>query len=218
MKAVFIGSISTLADTSELQRSAFNKAFAEAGLDWHWSEEAYRDLLTQSGGQARIAAYAHERDTQLDAQALHARKSEIFQQELRAGSVPMRDHTQALLEYVRTHGLRAAFVSGTERQSLEALLEGFGGASALGFDLVTARGDAPGKPDAGLYAFALDRMGMAAEEVLAVEDNLPGVQAAQAAGITALAYPNVNTAHHDFGDVPDVSRWSEYLSLGRDAA
>tara|TARA_B110000503_G_scaffold47893_1_gene77939 strand:+ start:1294 stop:1407 length:114 start_codon:yes stop_codon:yes gene_type:complete len=34
VKAVFFGSIGTLVETSDLQRRAFNQAFAEAGLDW----------------------------------------------------------------------------------------------------------------------------------------------------------------------------------------
>jgi hypothetical protein len=34
MSAILFGSISTLADTSELQRRAFNEAFSAHGLDW----------------------------------------------------------------------------------------------------------------------------------------------------------------------------------------
>ena len=37
MSAILFGSISTLADTSELQRRAFNEAFEAHGLDWNWS-------------------------------------------------------------------------------------------------------------------------------------------------------------------------------------
>ena len=34
MATILFGSISTLADTSELQRQAFNDAFKAYGLDW----------------------------------------------------------------------------------------------------------------------------------------------------------------------------------------
>ena len=37
MSAILFGSISTLSDTSEMQRDAFNAAFADAGLDWRGS-------------------------------------------------------------------------------------------------------------------------------------------------------------------------------------
>ena len=44
VKAIFFGSVGTLAETSELQCQAFNKAFAEAGLDWFWRPNEYREL------------------------------------------------------------------------------------------------------------------------------------------------------------------------------
>ena len=45
----------TLADTeANGHRVAFNKAFAEAGLNWHWSVELYGDLLAVTGGKERI--------------------------------------------------------------------------------------------------------------------------------------------------------------------
>jgi len=212
MKAVFIGSISTLADTSEMQRAAFNQAFAEAGLDWHWSGDDYRARLALSGGRDRIATYAVEKGVDVDSAALHARKSAIFLEQLRAGTAVMRTQTQAILEYARLHGLKAAFVSGTEKASIDALVQGFGGAQALGFDLITSGADAAAKPDAGLYRFAMGKLGLTAGDVLAIEDNRAGVDAAKAAGITVLAYPNANTAGHDFSDVDGVEVWSARLS------
>ena len=38
----------------------------------------------------------------------------------------------------------------------------------------------------------------APDECVAVEDNLGGVQAATAAGVACIAFPNENTAEHDF--------------------
>jgi phosphoglycolate phosphatase-like HAD superfamily hydrolase len=58
MPAVLFGSIGALADTSELQREAFNDAFRAHGLDWTWSRDEYQQLLAESGGEQRIAAYA----------------------------------------------------------------------------------------------------------------------------------------------------------------
>ena len=58
MTAVLFGSIGALADTSELQREAFNEAFRAHGLDWNWSQDEYQRLLAESGGEQRIAAYA----------------------------------------------------------------------------------------------------------------------------------------------------------------
>ena len=41
----------TLAETEELHREAFNKAFAAAALDWHWDQALYGQLLAVSGGK-----------------------------------------------------------------------------------------------------------------------------------------------------------------------
>ena len=73
MKAVFFGSIGSVVETSELQRKSFNDAFAEAGLNWYWDQNSYRQMLTTSGGQKRISDFAAMRNETVDASALHAR-------------------------------------------------------------------------------------------------------------------------------------------------
>ena len=48
----------TLADTErDGHRTAFNRAFAEAGLDWDWSVKLYGELLSVTGGKERILYY-----------------------------------------------------------------------------------------------------------------------------------------------------------------
>ena len=80
MSAILFGSISTLADTSELQRRAFNEAFAAHNLDWQWSQDDYREMLGSNGGAQRIADYAASRGDDVDAAEVHATKSSIFQE------------------------------------------------------------------------------------------------------------------------------------------
>jgi len=50
LKALIFDVDGTLAETEEVHRKAFNKAFAEEGLDWEWSRERYGELLAVSGG------------------------------------------------------------------------------------------------------------------------------------------------------------------------
>ena len=77
MIAILFGSISTLADTSEIQRDSFNQAFVEHGLDWTWDQQEYAGLLGSNGGRDRVAAYAADRGEEVDAEAVHATKSRI---------------------------------------------------------------------------------------------------------------------------------------------
>ena len=71
MQTLFFGSIGTLAETSQLQREAFNAAFALAGLDWHWTEDAYKQMLATAGGEQRIADFARSKSASADVDALH---------------------------------------------------------------------------------------------------------------------------------------------------
>lgn len=51
----------TLANTErDGHRVAFNQAFAEAGLDWHWSVEFYGELLAIAGGKERVHFYLNK--------------------------------------------------------------------------------------------------------------------------------------------------------------
>ena len=58
LKALIFDVDGTLAETErDGHRLAFNQAFAEVGLDWHWSVEIYGKLTEIGGGKERIAYY-----------------------------------------------------------------------------------------------------------------------------------------------------------------
>ena len=208
MSALLLGSISVLADTSELQREAFNKAFAEHGLDWDWSREDYQRMLTCNGGRDRVAEYAAGRGETVDADAVHATKSRIFQERLRSGDVAARPGVAETISQARAAGHKVALVTTTSPDNLAALDAGLGGLPALrDFDLVVDADQVEsGKPDPEAYLLALDKLAERAEDCVAVEDNVGGIEAARAAGIAVVAFPNANTAGHDFGDVPRQER------------
>ena len=54
------------------------------------------------------------------------------------------------------------------------------------------------KPDPAVYLLALERLGLAAEEALALEDTAHGVAAARAAGLRCVAVPNPHADHARF--------------------
>lgn len=45
------------ADSSEIDRSAFNAAFHELGLRWFWDSETYSTLAAQGGERERVRSY-----------------------------------------------------------------------------------------------------------------------------------------------------------------
>src|SRR4028119_1618825 len=88
----------TLADTErDGHRIAFNRAFAEAGLDSDWDVSLYGDLLAVAGGKERIRFYLNNyrpdfaQPTNLDKfiADLHAAKTKHYQQLVANGAIPL---------------------------------------------------------------------------------------------------------------------------------
>ena len=205
MRAVFFGSIGTLAETSELQRYAFNKAFVVHGLPWIWGRGTYRQMLGESGGQRRIERYAEKRGVRVDAAAIHATKSEFFQKELAARPLPPRIGVVPTINRITDSGLAIALVTTTSPNNVAQILDALqGSVTSTTFDhIITADDVARGKPDPECYGVAAKRLGVEPADCLIIEDNPDGVLAASRFGATVLAFPGANTT--DPNSVPSPS-------------
>jgi HAD superfamily hydrolase (TIGR01509 family) len=212
MSAILFGSISTVADTSELQRQAFNQAFQAHGLDWHWEREDYRAMLAKSGGQTRIADYADSLDQRVDAKAVHETKSKLFQESLATTHVTPRTGVVDTIKDARSNGWKVGFVTTTSRANVAALLHSLSpDIQEQDFDIIvdSSNVDEP-KPDAAAYSFALQNLGEMPGKCVAIEDNADGVRAALAAGVACVAFLNSNTAGHD---IPGTRRSVDRLDV-----
>ena len=200
MSAIFFGSIGTIADTSELQRQAFNQAFKAHGLDWCWNREEYLTMLEKSGGQKRIADYADSTGQTVDAEAIHRSKSEFFQKSLAKSQVPPRSGVVETIQGARNKGLKLAWVTTTSQKNISLLMEALHpNIQTTDFDLIMdASSVEHPKPDKAAYTFAIEKLGEKSDDCIAIEDNLDGVEAAIAAGLNCVAFPGENTAHHNF--------------------
>jgi HAD superfamily hydrolase (TIGR01509 family) len=197
----------TLAETEELHRYAFNTAFAEAGLDWVWSENDYGELLKTTGGKERIAVHAASlRLEGFDPRPLHARKTEIYNQALKAGGLSLRPGVEALIDYARARGLSLAIATTTSRENVLTLLETtLGPASQSWFKAICTGEDVVvKKPDPEVYHLALARLQRTATECLAFEDSRNGVLAARGAGLEVIVTPSLYSAGEDFSGASAV--------------
>jgi HAD superfamily hydrolase (TIGR01509 family) len=200
MSTILFGSISTLADTSELQRRAFNDAFEAYGLDWEWSRDDYASMLGSNGGAQRIEDYAATRGDDVDAAAVHAKKSEIFQQLLGSSSISPRPGVVDTVAEAKRSGHELGFVTTTSQGNIDALMSALQPhISAEMFDLIVNRDSVSSpKPNPDVYEYALKTLGVDAASAVAIEDNVGGVSAATGAGIKCIAFPNENTSGGDF--------------------
>ncbi len=199
----------TLADTErDGHRVAFNQAFADAGLEWHWSVEQYGQLLQVAGGKERIRHYIQQycphwqppQDLQGFIADLHMAKNKHYQALLRQGTIPLRPGVERLLQEARDKGIRLAIATTSDLPNVITLLEHTLGPDSLNWFETIAAGDmVPAKkPAPDIYHYALNQLALAPSDCLVFEDSQVGCQAACAAGCPAIITVNDYTQAQDF--------------------
>jgi HAD superfamily hydrolase (TIGR01509 family) len=126
---------------------------------------------------------------------------------------PMRG-IRELLEALRAAGVPAAIASSSPARWVVPAVEGIG-LSALIRTIVTGDDVAIRKPAPDVYLEALRRLGADASRSVAIEDSGPGVTAARAAGMKAIAIPHWLTERHDLDAAHLRVAHAGELSVGR---
>ncbi len=200
----------TLADTErDGHRVAFNRAFADAGLDWDWTVEIYGDLLTVTGGKERMKYFLRKYrpdfsvDGDLDefVASLHAAKTDHYKALMVDPGLPLRPGVERLLREARDAGLRLAIATTTTPANVTALLKNSLAEDAEDWFEVIAAGDiVPAKkPAPDIYVWAMEKMKLSPDQCLAFEDSDNGVRSVAGSGIPALLVTvNDYTRDHDF--------------------
>jgi HAD superfamily hydrolase (TIGR01509 family) len=198
----------TLAETEEIHRQSFNRAFAQAGLDWVWSRALYAALLRVTGGKERIRYFLDthlpdfEAPMQLDEYiaGLHAAKTDIYTRTVAAGQVPLRPGVKRLLDETRRAGMRLAITTTTTPANVAALLRHSLAPDAESwFEVIGAGSVVPAKkPAPDIYHYVMQKMGVSPAECLAFEDSANGLRSARDAGVTTLVTVSEYTCEDNF--------------------
>ncbi|MFN4004239.1 MAG: HAD-IA family hydrolase [Hylemonella sp.] len=210
LKALIFDVDGTLADTESVHRAAFNRAFEELGLGWHWDDALYTELLEISGGKERVLHYWKQQNPDvlaIDAKAvqdtvarIHELKTAYYEDAVHGGQVELRPGVLALFEEAARAGVLLAIATTTSPVNIAALLR-----RAMGPDWrhsFAAIGDgttAPQKkPHPMVYDQILQLLRLNPRECLAFEDSGNGLKAATLAGLATIITPTRYTQHHDF--------------------
>ena len=199
----------TLADTErDGHRVAFNKAFAQYGLDWEWSVELYGKLLSVTGGKERIRYYLREFNTGFKLPEasdafiadLHKAKNGYFIDMLKAGEIPLRNGVSRLIQEARAEGMRMAIATTTSPENIDALVRYAISPEALAWFEVIAAGDiVPAKkPAPDIYDYVLQAMNLPPQGCLALEDSYNGLRSAAAADLKTVITVSSYTGDEDF--------------------
>jgi HAD superfamily hydrolase (TIGR01509 family) len=159
-----------------------------------------------------LAAHAHDPDpyesfcgdlaracgSPLSAAEAHAERRRISREMLRSEAMPKPGAGEALRALAKT-GVRMAIATTTKRANIPIYAEVNPHTAAAipfsAFSVILTREDVSAiKPDPEVYRLALERLHLPAEACLAVEDSLPGITAARAAGIRTAALADAASA------------------------
>ncbi|MFX1676985.1 HAD-IA family hydrolase [Paraburkholderia sp. A2WS-5] len=208
MQALIFDVDGTMADTEAVHREAFNAAFAEVRLDWHWDEALYTRLLNVAGGKERIERYwrcvePEETDGKRMKEtiaAIHAIKTRYYTERVQGGAVALRPGIARLIDEANAASLPLAIATTTTTTNLDALLSGpLGAGWRKRFAAVCDASSAPvKKPAPDVYYAVLQQIGVPAAACLALEDSENGLRAACAAGIPAVITTNAYTESQCF--------------------
>jgi len=214
LKALIFDVDGTLAETEELHRMAFNRAFADAGISWFWSRTVYGRLLKVTGGRERILAYAAETGTPgIDAAALHKAKTGHYKHAMADSAIALRDGVERLIGRALEQGLALGIATTTSRSNVDSLFQ-----ATLGMDTLdrfhsvrTAEDVSIKKPDPEVYRLVLEDLGLNAADAIAFEDSANGLKAAKALGIRTVITPGIYTAEDDFAGADCILESLDHL-------
>lgn len=215
LKAFIFDVDGTLSDTErDGHRVAFNQAFDEYGMDWHWSVETYGKLLAVTGGKERMKFFAEkfldesEVPDNLKAKIpeLHQAKTRHYIELLSTGAIPLRPGVKRLIHEARQRGFRLAIATTTTPENVTTLLTHTLGADSISWFEVIAAGDVvpAKKPAPDIYDYALSKMNLSADECIAFEDSENGIKSSTGANLCTIITINDYTRNHDFSDASIV--------------
>jgi len=198
----------TVAETADLHRAAFNRAFEAHGLSWHWDREIYSQLapVEFSLPKLRLFSVASRRSGQgsvpnhADLAKIAALKSKIYCQMLREGAAHLRPGVTRLMKEALHEGLTLGAVSTSTRVETQALLTAILGFHNLSWisSLKTAEDATLNTAERSLYQGVLDELGIQGHRAIAIDDSASGAAAATKNGISVLATPSMYTSSNRF--------------------
>ena len=214
-KALLFDCDGVLADTErDGHRVAFNRMWKEMGVPWAWSLEQYAVKLKIGGGKERMASLAKDADFlaacgapaseegwKETVAAWHKRKTAIYEEMIASGAIPARPGVKRLAEEAIAAGWMLAVCSTSAVPAVQAVLNHvMGGETAAKFALFAGDMVKAKKPAPDIYLLAQDKLGVAPQRCIVVEDSRNGLLAAKGAGMHCLITVNELTRDEGFAE------------------
>jgi HAD superfamily hydrolase (TIGR01509 family) len=211
LRGLFFDFDGTIAETERVgHRVAYNRAFGDLGVDWSWDEQLYGDLLSVAGGKERLRYYLTKyRPGLLNDAIASGLIADIHRAKIRhfatiAPTIPLRPGVMRLMREAHAVGVAIVIATTASKPGVEALLRQHEALPAI-VDMIAANEAVERKkPAPDIYLWALEQMGLAAAECVAIEDSNVGLRAALAAHVQTIITVSDYTVEDNFAGASAV--------------
>jgi HAD superfamily hydrolase (TIGR01509 family) len=132
--------------------------------------------------------------------------------------VDLQPGFRELVDILREEGRTVALVSSSPHDWIDQMLNRFDLRDSFDRIISAEEIDGKSKPEADVYEYAAEEVGVDPEDCIAVEDSTNGVKSAKAAGMQAVGYRNQSDDELDLSEADAVADSAEELReilLGR---
>jgi HAD superfamily hydrolase (TIGR01509 family) len=187
IKAVLFDMDGLLLDTESLAMRGLEQAAAAMGIS---APESFRHAMIGVPADHCRVLIEERFGLGFPAEDYLAAASRHMNIMIEAGALQLKPGVRCLLSHLEALEIPKAVATSSSRVKAECHLRHTGILDR--FDAVVTRDDvARGKPHPDLFLQAAERLGMRAEQCLALEDSYNGVRAAHAAGATVIMVPDL---------------------------
>jgi HAD superfamily hydrolase (TIGR01509 family) len=190
LKAVFFGSIGTIAETSALQRLSYNLAFKKFGIDCYWNTANYCNMLQIPGGKDRIEKFTVEGLSSADINKIHCYKEELFAELIEQEDIT-RNQFVEVFHHCKASEIKLGLITTTSKKNIDSLSNALSQkVNFSDFDIVTDNTCCKHpKPNPEIYDTALKRIKLDPDQVIAIEDTEVNLSSPQSAKINSILFP-----------------------------
>jgi len=194
IEAIIFDMDGVLIDAKEWHYEALNRALGLFG----YAISRYDHVVTYDGLPTRrkLEMLSLEHGLPRGLHAFINEMKQVYTTELiHSRCKPLFAHEYALSQ-LRARGYRLALASNSVRATVDLMVERARLTPYLEFSLSNEDVKKP-KPDPEIYRVAVERLELSPSQCLVVEDNLHGIQAAQASGVHVMQVGSVEDVHLD---------------------
>ena len=190
LKAVFFGSIGTVAETSEIQRRSYNLAFNRLNIDCYWNVANYCEMLKVPGGKDRIRNFTTPNISEEDVDKVHNLKEEIYAELIEQEDISRIEFVE-VFHHSKASDLKVGLITTTSEKNINSLSKALEDKVNFNdFDIITTSRDCTiPKPSPEIYQNALRKIGVSPNEAIAIEDTQVNLDASLSANINSILYP-----------------------------